>query len=125
MKKIFSICSITLLLAGVLLAVDQPKNKAIVLKLSGTIDTIAYQYVSRGIGEAEKQNAECLILQLDTPGGLVTSTQDIVKRILAAKLPVIVFIGPQGAQAASAGALISLSCDRRGAPYRDGNGHEF
>jgi membrane-bound serine protease (ClpP class) len=111
MKKTLILFCLALSIFGLAAAVDQPARKAVVLKLSGTIDAIAAQYVTRGIGEAEKQNAECLILQLDTPGGLVTSTQDIVKKILAAKLPVIVYIGPQGAQAASAGALISMSCD--------------
>ncbi len=65
-------------------------------------------YIQRGIKEAEKDNA-ILIIELDTPGGLLSSTQKIVKLLLNSKIPVVTYITPQGAKAASAGVFISYA----------------
>ncbi len=75
----------------------------------GTINPISADYIIRAIDEAEETNSQCLILQLDTPGGLITATQDIVKKMLAAKVPVVVYVYPSGAGAVSAGASITIA----------------
>ncbi|GAB4115682.1 MAG: nodulation protein NfeD [Candidatus Caldatribacteriota bacterium] len=73
------------------------------------INPITAQYVLQGIEEAERVKAECLILQLDTPGGLDTSMRDIVKKMLNSTVPIIVYVYPSGGRAASAGVFITLA----------------
>lgn len=79
------------------------------LQLNGIINPITSQYVINGIEDAEKENAECLILQLDTPGGLDTSMRDIVKKMLNSDVPIVVYVSPPGSRAASAGVFITLA----------------
>lgn len=78
-------------------------------QLNGMINPITSQYVVGGIEDAEAEEAECLILQLDTPGGLDTSMRDIVKKMLNSTIPVIVYVSPSGGRAASAGVFITLA----------------
>ena len=79
------------------------------LQLNGMINPITSQYVVGGIEDAEKEEAECLILQLDTPGGLDTSMRDIIKKMLNSTIPIIVYVSPSGGRAASAGVFITLA----------------
>jgi len=72
------------------------------------INPVISQYIIREITKAEKNN-EIVIIKLDTPGGLLNPTQEIVKKILNANVPIITYISPQGARAASAGVFISMS----------------
>lgn len=81
------------------------------IRIDGAIGPATASYISRAIGEAAKQQHECLILRLDTPGGLLDSTKEIVQAIYAAPLPVVVFVEPAGATATSAGVFITLSAD--------------
>jgi len=80
-----------------------------VLRVEGTIVPIVADYIDRGISQAEDENATACIIELDTPGGLLGSTERIVKRIMNADVPVIVYVSPKGAWAASAGTFITLS----------------
>lgn len=80
-----------------------------VSELSGVISPASSSYLLRAIELAEKNNATCLIVKLDTPGGLDESMREITKRILSADVPVVVYVGPQGARAASAGVFILYS----------------
>ena len=77
-----------------------------VLKLDGVIDSVNAGFLSRGIEKATEEQAEALIVLLDTPGGILDSTRDMVEEILAAEIPVIVYVSPPGAQAASAGTFV-------------------
>ena len=80
-----------------------------VLRVEGTIVPAVYNYVNRGISQAEEQGAAVCIIELDTPGGLLDTTDKIVGRILNADVPVVVYVSPKGAWAASAGTFITIS----------------
>jgi len=86
-----------------------PNSVIYLLQLNGIINPITSQYVVGGIEDAEAEGAECLILQLDTPGGLDTSMRDIVKKMLNSTIPIIVYVSPPGGRAASAGVFITLA----------------
>jgi membrane-bound serine protease (ClpP class) len=81
------------------------------IKINGAIGPATASYISRALEVAADRNNSCLIVQLDTPGGLLESTEDIVKKFYAAKVPVIVYVAPSGAKAASAGCFITLAAD--------------
>ncbi len=85
------------------------KPSIYLLQLNGIINPITSQYVVSGIEDAEAEEAECLILQLDTPGGLDTSMRDIIKKMLNSTIPIIVYVSPSGGRAASAGVFITLA----------------
>jgi membrane-bound serine protease (ClpP class) len=80
-----------------------------VLTYDGVVDPVMERYIDRGIDEAERTDARAVVLRLDTPGGLVSSMEGIVKRINASGVPVIVYVSPSGGQAASAGTFITLA----------------
>ena len=84
-------------------------NKVFLAKFHGIIGPISSRYIEKAIRKAENEEAECLVILLDTPGGLDTAMRDIVKAELNAKIPVIVFIYPKGARGASAGVFITLA----------------
>jgi len=102
---------LALLLSGVLFACagspDAPPGAVHVLTTNGDVNPVMERYFDRGISAAEDDQAALVVIRLDTPGGLLSSTNDIVKRILAAKVPVAVYVWPSGAQAASAGTFIT------------------
>jgi len=77
------------------------------ITVDGVITSPTARYISASIEEAQKENAEGLIILLDTPGGMDTAMRDIAKSILNSPLPVIVFVSPSGARAASAGVIIT------------------
>lgn len=91
------------------LAAPAPAQVVHVLTYEGAITPAASEYIVGGIDRAEADGAEALILRLDTPGGLDTTMREIVKRQLAATVPVVVFVAPSGSRAASAGAFITLA----------------
>jgi len=73
------------------------------------ITPVTVRFLERALARADTQRAECLVIVLDTPGGLVDSTREAVKVILASPVPVVVFVAPSGARAASAGVFITLA----------------
>ena len=84
-------------------------SEIISITISDPITPVIAEFIIRGITQAEQSRAECLIMQLDTPGGLDLAMRDIVKKILSSETPVIVYVTPSGARAASAGAIITLA----------------
>lgn len=80
-----------------------------VLTVQGPITPVTARYVERALGEAEQAGATVAVLRLDTPGGLDTAMREIIQRILNAQVPVVVYVAPTGARAASAGAFITMS----------------
>jgi len=88
----------------------QTSNPTIdVLHAKGVINPVLADYIERGINQAEEDNAVACIIQLDTPGGLLDSTEEIVVSIMNADIPVVVYVSPKGAWAASAGVFITIS----------------
>lgn len=81
-------------------------RQAILLEITGAIGPATTEYLERGLEQATAQNAAVVILRIDTPGGLVSSLRDINRHILASAIPIIAFVAPGGAQAASAGTYI-------------------
>jgi membrane-bound serine protease (ClpP class) len=79
------------------------------IKIDGSINPSTSDYIHRSIEEAKIKNAECLVIELNTPGGLLKSTRYIVTDLLTSPIPVIVFVSPSGSQAASAGVFITLA----------------
>src|SRR5207244_2299803 len=84
-------------------------EKVSFIKIDGAIGPATASYISRSIDEARAQNAQCLIIQLNTPGGLLDSTQTIVQSFLGSPVPVVVYVAPTGATATSAGCFITIA----------------
>ena len=81
-------------------------NDILIADLDGVISPASSSYLVRVVDLAEREHAACLIFKLDTPGGLDVSMREITKRVLNAKVPVVVYVAPKGARAASAGVFI-------------------
>jgi membrane-bound serine protease (ClpP class) len=84
-------------------------EKVSLINIDGAIGPATASYIARSIDEAQAQNAQCLIIQLNTPGGLLDSTQKIVQSFLGSSVPVVVFVAPTGATATSAGCFITIA----------------
>jgi membrane-bound serine protease (ClpP class) len=84
-------------------------EKVSLLSIDGAIGPATASYISRSIDEARAQNSQCLIIQLNTPGGLLDSTQKIVQSFLGSAVPVVVYVAPTGATATSAGCFITIA----------------
>lgn len=106
MKK--KVLLILLVLFSLLLPL--PVNSDVmVIRAEGVVNPVMSEFISRSIDEAAGEKAEVLVIELDTPGGLDTSMREIVKDIIASTIPVVVYVSPSGARAASAGVFITLS----------------
>src|ERR1700720_3259169 len=84
-------------------------EKVSLIKIDGAIGPATASYISRSIAEASAQNAQCLVIQLNTPGGLLDSTQKIVQSFLGSTVPVVVYVAPTGSTATSAGCFITIA----------------
>lgn len=100
--------AVALLMTPLAQAQDDSNGRPLViaLTLDGAVSPASADYIVRGIHEAEAQQAEAVLLEMDTPGGLVTAMRDIIKAILNSPVPVVTYVAPQGARAASAGTYI-------------------
>ncbi|MEI7808603.1 MAG: nodulation protein NfeD [Verrucomicrobiota bacterium] len=96
---------------GLLLGATVHAEQIGLIKINGAIGPATASYISRALNTAAARNDECLIIQLDTPGGLLESTKQIVQSFYAAKIPVVVYVAPSGACAGSAGVFITLAAD--------------
>ena len=111
-RKFFITVVLVTLLFGVFpLAAQAASGEIYVVKVSGTINPGLAGYLMRSMEKASMEGAGCLVIQLDTPGGLALSMRSIVMAMLASEIPVVVFVSPSGARAASAGVMITLAAD--------------
>lgn len=94
-----------------LFPVAVPAETVCLMNVSGVIGPATASYVSRGIDDARARKAQCLIIRLNTPGGLLDSTQVIVQTFLTSVVPVVVYVAPMGATATSAGCFITLAAN--------------
>ncbi len=92
--------------APVLFAQSQGSSHALWLNIDGAIGPASHDYLQRGFHKAVEQNAQLIIIQMDTPGGLDASMREIIRNIIASPVPVVSFVSPSGARAASAGTYI-------------------
>jgi len=104
-----------LLLAGIVVGLpieaQAAKGDVYAVKVAGTINPGLAEFVIRSIETSSGEGAACLVIQLDTPGGLALSMRSIVMAMLASEIPVVVFVSPGGARAASAGVMITMAAD--------------
>jgi len=110
-RGVRTIVWLAVIAAGVALAEAAPAGERTVLlgKVEGVINPITAKYVDRIVGRAEAQGAAAVVLQINTPGGLVDSTFRITGRVLNARVPVMTYVSPAGARAASAGTFITMA----------------
>ena len=86
-----------------------PAQKIVALTLDGAISPVTAGFIQRGIKKAEKEKAQCLLIYMNTPGGLLKSTRVIVGNILESPVPVVVYVSPAGAHAGSAGVFVTMA----------------
>ncbi|HEX3323416.1 MAG TPA: nodulation protein NfeD [Terriglobales bacterium] len=110
MKRVFTP---SLALSLFLLLSFVPRSSAEVMKIviNDAIHPITDEYIGRALATAESTHADALLIEINTPGGLVDSTRDIIEKILAAPVPVVIYVTPSGSRAASAGFFILESAD--------------
>jgi membrane-bound serine protease (ClpP class) len=108
---IFVLIFLTSILWALSVPAQAQEKYAAVIKINDVITPAVADFISRSIEQASREKADCLIIQMDTPGGLDLSMRDIIKDIMNADIPVIVYVAPSGARAASAGAIITIAAD--------------
>ena len=86
-------------------------QKILSVKIDGSINPASAEYIIKGIQKAEAEKAECILIHLNTPGGLLTSTRNIVGAMMKSTVPIVVYVSPSGAHAGSAGVFITLAAN--------------
>jgi len=87
------------------------KSGVYIIRVSDAISPAVSDFIIKGIAKASDEGAACIIIELDTPGGLAESMRKIVMAILGSKVPIVVYVSPGGARAASAGVMITMAAD--------------
>jgi len=86
-------------------------NEIYVIKISGSINPAVADFLKKGLEKASTDTVSCIIIELDTPGGLAESMRKIIMSIFSCQVPVVVYVAPSGARAASAGVMITMAAD--------------
>jgi len=87
------------------------ENEVYIIEIAGSINPAVADFIKKGIEKASEDDVSCIIIKIDTPGGLAESMRIIVKAIFASKVPVVTYVAPSGARAASAGVMITIAAD--------------
>jgi membrane-bound serine protease (ClpP class) len=106
-----SSCTLALAFAFALLVPRPAFADVLKVSLDGTVNPITAEYIERAIDEAQRTHADAVLIQMDTPGGIMGSMEKIIQKILASPVPVIVYVTPAGADAGSAGFFILEAAD--------------
>jgi membrane-bound serine protease (ClpP class) len=109
LRACFFICLLLIGAAVLAQSKDASTPHVDLISIDGSINPAVDDFIRESIGRAKTNGASALIIQLDTPGGLLTSTRTIVKELLGAPLPVMVYVAPSGAGAGSAGVFITMA----------------
>ncbi len=110
-NKVLLIFLILFLFAFIAAGPSQEKEPVFTIEVDGIINPATSKFIVDSIDQAIQQGAQCLIIQLDTPGGLMDSMRIIVKKELASTIPIIVYVAPGGARAASAGVFVTMAAN--------------
>ncbi|MEX2275874.1 MAG: nodulation protein NfeD [Actinomycetota bacterium] len=105
-----SVCGLLATTAGAQATDEQTPPQVLELELDGVVDPFVADYIRGGIGSAQDRGSDAVLITVDTPGGLDSAMREIVQSILTSRTPVLCYVSPQGARAASAGMYILLSC---------------
>jgi membrane-bound serine protease (ClpP class) len=108
-RSLFILVGLVFTLALLAPSAHAAQGAAMVIELDGTINPGTAQFVKKNLERAQSENYEMAVIRLDTPGGLDTSMRTIVKSILNSSIPVVVYVAPRGARAASAGVMITIA----------------
>ena len=109
MRKLFQLCIPFLLLLVFSSAAEAGEKPVYVLKLDGVINPVSAKFIIETLEKAQDEGAECFVIEMDTPGGLMESMRQIIKKMLNSRIPVIVYVYPSGSRAASAGVFITYA----------------
>lgn len=114
-REIFLFSFVLALLYGIVASYADSENstdkKVVLIEIHSTINPATFDYIRAGIDNAKESSAEAIVIVLDTPGGLLSSTKEIVQLILNSQIPVVIYVYPSGATATSAGVFITLSAN--------------
>jgi membrane-bound serine protease (ClpP class) len=109
-RRFFSLLFIAFYLSVVTSLVSaEPPREVMVITVEGVVNPVSAEFIQKNIKKAVKKGCEALVIELDTPGGLDTSMRSIVKEIVSSEVPVVIYIAPGGARAASAGVFLTLA----------------
>ncbi len=108
--RMFHLAVMLVLLAGTNI-VFAKQSEVYIIQVADAISPGTAEFIKSGIKAAEENDAACVIIELDTPGGLAESMRTIVQNILSSRIPVVVYVYPSGARAASAGVMITMAAD--------------
>jgi membrane-bound serine protease (ClpP class) len=112
MKRIFFILSALLLFLCCFPGNNfSAENEVYIIQVSGSINPAVAGFIEKGIEKASADGVSCVVIEIDTPGGLAESMRKIVMAIFASKVPVVSYVAPSGARAASAGVMITIAAD--------------
>ena len=109
LRRLFAAFFLGCFALGLVGQVAAQGDHVLVAEVDGAINPVSERFISRVINQAHEEGAEMLVITLDTPGGLLDSTREIVQELLNAPLPVAVYVWPSGAQAASAGTFVTAA----------------
>ena len=105
------ILRLTLCIAAAAFCAAPASAEILKIVVNDTIQPISAEYIARAIAEAQRRNDQALLIEMNTPGGLVSSTREIIEKITSSRVPVIVYVTPTGGHAGSAGIFILESAD--------------
>jgi len=108
-QRVHRLSVVTLLVSCVLVASAQAEVLKIVI--NDTIHPMTTEYVERAIAQAQQENAKALLIEINTPGGMLDATREIIEKLLASPVPVIIYVTPSGSRSASAGFFILQAAD--------------